>query len=422
VRLCRLRAIVWWPWEAGEIQLARILMLDGHSAAALAFVRSLGRRGHWVAVGSDRGSFAQAALSRYCRAAWQYPISTDEADRFLEAVLDFARRQSIELIIPGTDSTLLPLSLNRTEFQNVCRLALPGHQALELTSDKYKTIELARQAGVPVPATVLVKSRDELTLLGEFKCPAVVKDRFSARWQGNRAVVGTTSYAYSREELAEKVSERLAACSDVLVQEFSGGTGIGFSCFVAAGQIYLPFEWQRIREVDPRGSGSSARKSVALDLQILEFSRSLILRAGFDGIKMVEFKRDPKTGNAYLMEINGRPWGSLGLPIACGIDYPNWLANWCLGGTLPPKDIQYKKGVVCRRLVGELTHLLNVRAGRPENWPARYPSFWSTLIRVAVPWYPGMCYDDLSWRDPWPGFAGVGHWLRERVMTRVSKY
>jgi predicted ATP-grasp superfamily ATP-dependent carboligase len=391
------------------------LVLDGHSAAALAFVRSLGRRGHWVAVGSNRGSFAPAALSRYCGTAWQYPASTEDAGGFLEAVLDFARSQNIALIIPATDWTLFPLSLGRARFQDVCRLALPAHAALERTSDKYRTIELARQAGVPVPATVLVTSRDQLSALGPFHFPTVVKDRFSVRWQGNRGTVGMTGYVYSPEELQEKVRERLGASGDVLLQEFVGGAGVGFSCFAAGEELYLPFAWRRIREVDPRGSGSSARRSVRLDSEIREFARSLILAAGFEGIAMVEFKRDSRTGQAFLMEINGRPWGSLGLPIACGVDYPNWVADWYLEGKLPPKQSSYREGLVCRRLVGELAHLANVRGGRPKDWPAAYPSFWSTLVKVAIPWYPGMCYDDLSWQDPRPGLAGVRHWLRERL-------
>jgi predicted ATP-grasp superfamily ATP-dependent carboligase len=395
--------------------LARILVLDGHSAAALAIVRSLGGRGHWVAVASNRESFAPAALSRYCRMAWQHPVSTEDARGFVEAVLDFARRHKIELILPATDWTVLPLSVARAEFQNVCRLALPPHAALERTADKYQTIELARAAGVPVPPTMLVESREDLGALAMSNYPAVVKDRFSARWQGNRAVAGTTSYVYSQEELAEKVSERLAACGDVLVQPFMAGAGIGFSCFVAAGELYLPFAWRRIREVDPRGSGSSARQSIALDARLAEFSRSLILRAGFEGIAMVEFKQNRETGQACLMEINGRPWGSLGLPIACGIDYPNWLVDWYLEGKLPPKQFEYREGVVCRRLVGELTHLMNLRAGKPKNWPDSYPSFWGTLLKVGIPWYPGMCYDDLSWRDPRPGIAGVSHWFRKRL-------
>ena len=39
----------------------------------------------------------------------------------------------------------------------------------------------------------------------------------------------------------------------------------------------------------------------------------LIEAAGFEGIAMVEFKRDSATGQLSLMEINGRFWGSLPL-------------------------------------------------------------------------------------------------------------
>ena len=80
------------------------------------------------------------------------------------------------------------------------------------------------------------------------------------------------------------------------------------------------FQWQRVREVDPRGSASSARKSVALDPSLASHSVQLIREIGFEGVAMVEYKQ-PRGGALVLMEINGRPWGSIGLPIACGIDY-----------------------------------------------------------------------------------------------------
>ena len=138
-----------------------------------------------------------------------------------------------------------------------------------------------------------------------------------------------------------------------LVQSFASGTGVGFSCFAVQGEIRLPFQWEASAEVDPRGSGSSARKSVALESEVMESSLKLVLQAGFEGIAMVEFKRRPE-GDLTLMEINGRPWGSIALPIACGIDYPLHIANWCLEGTLPPAKIAYRAGINCRRAVGEL--------------------------------------------------------------------
>jgi len=194
--------------------------------------------------------------------------------------------------------------------------------------------------------------------------------------------------------------------------------GIGVSCFVAGGRLFLPFQWQRIREVDPRGSGSSARKSIPLTAPLVSLSGQLITAMGFEGLAMVEYK-ETKDGRLVLMEINGRPWGSIGLPIASGIDYPRYLIEWCLGGTLPPETISYRENIICRRAVAELTHLSALRAGRPANWPIPYPNFWSSLVAMSVLWRPGMCYDDVWWSDLRPGIAGVGNWFRSRIRTRL---
>ena len=105
--------------------MARILVLDGHNAAALAFTRSAGRAGHWVAVGANQGLFAAAKLSRYCRLSFDYPVSTDDADAFVSAVLDFARQHAIDLIVPTADWTLQPLSEQRSRFEGTAALPYP---------------------------------------------------------------------------------------------------------------------------------------------------------------------------------------------------------------------------------------------------------------------------------------------------------
>ena len=168
--------------DRGEDQLARILVLDGHSAAALPVTRSAGRVGHWVAVGANRGAFAAAKLSRYCGMALDYPVSTSEPLEFVESILEFVRAHQIDLVVPLTDWTLGPLSVERERFSGVCPLAIPSHSAVEFASDKFRTIELAQEIGIGVPKTRLVCSLADLSGLKEFGFPAVVKDRFSVRW------------------------------------------------------------------------------------------------------------------------------------------------------------------------------------------------------------------------------------------------
>jgi predicted ATP-grasp superfamily ATP-dependent carboligase len=401
--------------------LARVLILDGHSSAALAFTRSAGRAGHWVAVGASVGVFAAAQLSRYCNLSFVYSPSTDDVERFVEKVLDFVKEHAVNLVVPITDWTLLPISEHRDRFSNICKIALPSRSAIQQVSDKYQTLQIAESLGIRIPKTWLVELPRDLDSLANRQFPLVVKDRFSLRWQNGRAIFGGVSYAFSRQELENQVTQRLGTAGDVLVQEFTAGQGVGFSCFIAHGEVRLPFQWKRIREVDPRGSASSCRESCSLEQRIKSDSSQLIQRIGFEGIAMVEYKKPAGKDEPVLMEINGRPWGSLALPIASGVDYPRYLIDWYLSGALPPKDKAYRIGLTCRRMVGELTHLSNVRAGKPANWPLSYPRFWSSLLRVAVPWYPGMHYDDLWLSDPRPGISGLANWFRVRKKSMQTK-
>ena len=393
--------------------MARILVLDGHSSAALAFTRSAGRAGHWVAVGANQGLFAAAKLSRYCQLPFDYPVSTSSAGDFVAAVREFARLHGIDLVVPITDWTVQPLSEQRESFSGISGVALPPRDAVTAAADKFHTVELARSLGIGVPRTWLIQSPAEIAGLPDSNTLLVIKDRFSVRWKNDQAIFGSVSYAVGKEEVERRIRERLLVAGDVLVQEFVSGKGIGLSFFIAEDGVYLPFAWERIREIDPRGSASSCRKSILLDDNLAMLSSRLMQAIGFRGIAMVEYKALPD-GTAVLMEINGRPWGSIGLPIASGIDYPRYLIDWWLTGALPPTTSRYRTDITCRRLVSELTHLSNVRTGRPENWPDQYPEFWSTLAKVAIPWYPGMRYDDVWLSDPRPGWAQLKNWFRVR--------
>jgi len=266
-----------------------------------------------------------------------------------------------------------------------------------------------------VPETLLVRCTEDIEPARGWPYPVVVKDRFSIRWLAEKAVFGSASYAYSWDELLHRVEQRLERAGDVLVQKFVGGVGVGFSCFVLKGHAHLPFQWERVREENPCGGASSARKSIALDPQILEFGSNLMTRSGFQGIGMVEFKRDSATGQLCLMEINGRPWGSLQLAIESGIDYPRHVAAWFLLGERPPEQIEYRRHITCRRFVSDLDHLAQVRKGRPQGWPGAYPTFWTSLIKVAIPWYPGLRYEDLYLRDLRPGLAELSQWFSLRL-------
>src|SRR5690606_23728063 len=78
------------------------------------------------------------------------------------------------------------------------------------------------------------------------------------------------------------------------------------------------------------------------------------------GVAMIEYKVDEKTRKPYLMEINGRFWGSLQLAIDAGIDFPALLLRASLGDVTigsNPYVTNYDTNVKSRWEWGDINHL-----------------------------------------------------------------
>jgi protein-tyrosine-phosphatase len=83
-----------------------------------------------------------------------------------------------------------------------------------------------------------------------------------------------------------------------------------------------------------------------------EATAKLAGAVGFSGIAMFEFKRQP-AGNWILLEVNARPWGSMPLPLALGINFPYLWFQQIVGGQSASSKA-YKVGVYGRNLMPDL--------------------------------------------------------------------
>ena len=80
--------------------------------------------------------------------------------------------------------------------------------------------------------------------------------------------------------------------------------------------------------------------------KLLKFYREVGLR----GLAMAEFK------GKYLIEVNARAWGSLGLALMAGVDFPRLLVEAALG-LKPRPQLGYRLGLRARWLKGDLARL-----------------------------------------------------------------
>jgi predicted ATP-grasp superfamily ATP-dependent carboligase len=194
---------------------------------------------------------------------------------------------------------------------------LPAAEHLEICYDKTKTVAFAQSLGVPVPRTSYVcgPCSDLSETIGY---PCVVKP---AR---ENLPYKRVDYCHSEGELRDALVLQLSLVrgqnAGVLVQEFIPGTGCGFFALMDHGRAVRVFMHERIREYPPSGGHSTAARSL-YSARLKEIGLRLLSSLSWNGVAMVECKRDSRTGDYVLMEINGKFWGSLDLALSAGVNF-----------------------------------------------------------------------------------------------------
>lgn len=401
-----------------EDHVARILVTDGEQRSSLAVVRSLGRAGHRVTVCSTKRR-PLAGASRFAARVHQVDDPLVRPEDFRKAVAHIIRQEDIGLLLPMTD-TSVPILLGLRDQIPGLVVPLPAASAYDAISDKRNLMEVAKRIGVPVPEQVVVHDAPDATLaLDRFgsAVPLVLKPARSAVLSPD----GVRRFGVRVLARSAALPEALAAfpreAYPILVQERIVGSGLGAFLLTDRGRPIARFGHRRIREKPPTGGVSVYREAVPLRDDIRVHAERILEAFGWTGVAMVEFKEDAATGTPYLMEVNGRFWGSLQLAIDAGVDFPDLLVRMGLGEDLeaaPPA----RSGVRSRWLWGDVDHLLwLMRYGRRARAtdPA-LPFALTALARFLIPWRPGERLEVLRPTDPGPFLRESVQWLAN--MTR----
>ena len=383
----------------------KVLVTDGDTRAALAVTRSLGRAGHEVVVG-EKQTPALAQTSRFCTARIVYPDPVQQSAAFVSALEQTVREQRIEVLLPVTDITTLLVAEHRAQLDSACAIPFAPLAALRRAADKVDMVRTAERLGVPVPRSVTVEAPGRSVDDVEF--PVVVKPGRSRVLTAEGWQSCSVSYAGDRAELEQRLASLPPHAFPLLLQERIVGPGVGvFACY-HQGRAVAVFSHRRLRERPPSGGVSVLSESTDLDPRALDYAQRLLSDLDWEGIAMVEFKRDERDGTPKLMEINGRFWGSLQLAIDAGVDFPALLVASTRGGTMsaPPR---YKVGVRNRWLLGDVDALLLTLSGREK---AAGVGRLQTIGEFVKLWGADLYYESPKRGDLGPFWLELSRWLR----------
>lgn len=395
-----------------------VLVTDASRGTAISMIRSLGRQGYRV-LAADCDANSTGFRSRFTAKSVVYPSPATQPDAFVDRMIEIIRSEVVDLLIPVTDDTILPLSAHRREIPSACRLALPDADALDVTTNKQKTLELARRLNVPTPQTRVVSTVDEaLAAAGEFCWPIVLKPTVSRLVRANRTTEHlTVAYADSAESLAAQMVQ-FEGRAPVLMQQYIPGVGYGVEMLVQEGRVVAAFQHRRLREVPISGGASSYRVSVPLDPVLFDSAARMLSTLSWTGLAMVEFKAGAE--GVRLMEINGRPWGSLPLAVASGVDFPALLAELYLEGRLPELSgpaTNYSIGIRSRNLELDLLWIGTVLSSYRRFPFLPMPARAKAIGALCGLLNPANRFDVQSIGDPWPGIVEIPK-IFHKVMSK----
>ena len=183
-------------------------------------------------------------------------------------------------------------------------------------------------------------------------------------WTGNDAGSYSLQSLGARGEVQVVADDTLlrqllskCAPDEALLEQYFAGRGIGISVLASSGRILQAFEHHRVREF---AGASFHRRSAPLTPDLAGACDTIVANLKCTGIIMFESKLGP-TGDWVLLEVNARPWGSMPLPVALGVDFPyRWWQLVTAGEETPA--VPYHTGVYGRDLMPDL-NILRLEAG-----------------------------------------------------------
>ena len=376
-----------------------VLVPQAGSLGSVGVIRSLGRAGYPVHACAESPE-ALGLHSRHVRSALiQPPPASAE---FIPWVRQTVRALGIRAIVPS-EFFLLGLRPALDEFRHLLPFFDPS--LLELAFSKADLVRALDGDPHLPPGLVVEGELPPVETLARLGGPLWLKaDGVHGRAGAPSRVLRVSSPAEAHAELGrwQPHYRRL------LVQGHVPGAGVGLFVLMVDGHPRARFAHRRIHEVPHTGGVSSFRESVRFP-EMEAHALSVLRRIGWNGVAMLEYRRDPRNGDFRLLELNARFWGSLHLALAAGVDFPRLLLDAWLGGREP--EPSWRPGVRCRQTVpGELMHVWSVL--RDAEVPRRKKV--RTVFRFVALGLDPRIHSDL-W---WPGDRGLAvretaRWIRD---------
>lgn len=378
------------------------VVTDARLRIAVTIIRSLGRAGIPVLAAEARdvpnpigfySTYSRGHLHLSSQAHRQ-PTPGD-----LKALVEAAKPEGV--IVPVFTQAVSLLSRFEDAIEKPVRFLVPPFNSLLKAHDKTQCFQMAKELGVPTPATYLPESvgvnpaePDALQSWATgLPFPVIVKYRSGE----DKGLPAEQRFAICRDpaEFASQYARMHAVQPYPLVQEYVEGLDYGAALlYDKNSHLLAAFTYRSIRQL-PMAAGPTVYAETVWCPELVEYSHRMLSALNWRGMAMLDFRRD-RHGRFFMLEINPRFWGSLALAVLAGVDFPLLYYRACLDQ--PVKQPVQRDGVRVRYFPQDFIAISEY--ARNSNRPLAY-----ALGSVVELLNPRLADGLMSLRDPLPGLA-----------------
>ena len=305
---------------------SRVLLTDAQDRSALAACRSLHRAGYAVdAVASRRP--AAAHWSRFCDRRLVACDPREDEARFVEEVRDIARTASYQVLVTGSDASLLAISRNRAGLEPFVELGLPSAVVVERCMSKQALVQTAAGAGFDSPETEACA--DEAAAKAAARrlgYPVMLKPRSTVFGRNGGFVQRGGSLVMDEASL---VALRPGYGIPCLIQRCVDGELLSFSGVAVDGRLLAHGVSRYERTWPPEGGSVSFAETISTPPGLRRRVENLIRSLGWQGVFELEMIRHD--GRFAVIDFNPRLFGSLELITRAGAPLATAWCDWLLG-------------------------------------------------------------------------------------------
>jgi len=359
-----------------------LMVLDGEMRAALGIVRSLGRMGVPIIVGSHN-SPGKSALSKYIQRRFTYVTQDEGLEEAHSIIIQQVRRLRPEVLMPVFDTGWSVVYKFYEDYVSLTNIVPnPGRELFEKLQDKHCLNDLAENYGVPIPKTYRFKSIDDaLSVRHSLPYPILLKPR-----KGNGGI------GIQRAENAGQLAKILEQREDLpLLQEQIDGEDLELTVLCVHGEPLAVSTYVSLRNA-PLPYGPPVACRTIRDNNLVRTGVNFLRKIRYHGVAHLDFRRDRRDGQPKLLDFNARIAGTNEISLSSGIDFGFLLYRLAIGEN-PKPSFAFDTGREFRWLMpGELMHL---KQTSHKIQTLRNLSKWNNV------------HTDISLSDPLPNVAMV---------------